>query len=66
MQVSLGACHILGLAGPCAQADFLKIDFEREREIDLLFYLFMRSLIASYMCPDQGLNLQLWWIGMML
>ena len=25
---------------------------ERERDINLLFHLFMHSLVASYMCPD--------------
>ena len=42
---------------------FLLIDFEREGEreienIDLLFHLFMHSLVDSCVCPDQGMNLQ--------
>ena len=42
---------------------FLFIDFEgveREREIniDLLFLLFMHSLVDSCMCPDWGSNSQ--------
>ena len=39
---------------------------ERERDIDsnLLFHLFMHLLVDSYMCPDQGLNLRPWHIGM--
>ena len=31
---------------------------ERERNIDLLFHLFMHSLADSSMCPDQEQNLQ--------
>ena len=31
---------------------------ERERERDMLFHSFMHLLVASCMCPDQGLNLQ--------
>ena len=31
---------------------------ERERERDLLFHLFLHSLVDSCMCPDQGLNPQ--------
>ena len=31
---------------------------ERERNIDLLFHLFMISLVESCMCPGHGLNLQ--------
>ena len=34
-----------------------------KRNIDLLFHLFMHSLVASCMCPDQGSNLQLWHVG---
>ena len=51
---------------------FLKIDFreegggEREKNTDLLFHLFMHSLVDSYMCPDQGSNPQPWYIGTML
>ena len=33
---------------------------ERERNIDLLSHLFMHSLVASCMYPDQRLNLQPW------
>ena len=29
---------------------------EKEKDIDLLFQLFMHSLVASCMCPDQGSN----------
>ena len=32
----------------------------REREIDLLFHLPMRSLVVSCMCPDWGSNPQPW------
>ena len=47
---------------------FLLIDFEREGEreienIDLLFHLFMHSLVDSCVCPDQGWNPQPWCIG---
>ena len=35
----------------------------RERNNDLLFHLFMHSLVASCICPDQGSNLQPWCIG---
>ena len=31
---------------------------ERERNIDLLFHLSMHPMVASCMCPDQGLNPQ--------
>ena len=30
----------------------------RERNIDFLFYLFMHSLVDSYMCPNRESNLQ--------
>ena len=40
--------------------------FERERNINLLFHLLMHSLVDFCMCPDWGLNLQPWCIGMML
>ena len=33
---------------------------EAERDIDLLFHLFMHSFVVSFMCPDLGLNLQPW------
>ena len=40
---------------------------ERERNIDLLSYLFMHSLVASFcMCRDWGSNSQPWSIGMTL
>ena len=54
---------------------FFKLILEREeqerkkeikRNIDLLFHLFMHSLADSCTFPDQGLNLQLWGIGMIL
>ena len=32
----------------------------RERNIDLLFHLFMHSLVISCMCPDGGLNPDPW------
>ena len=38
----------------------------RERNIDLLFHLFIHSLVDSCMCPDQELNLQPWYIQMTL
>ena len=34
--------------------------------MDLLFHLLVCSLVASYMCPDQGLNPHPWCIGTML
>ena len=39
---------------------------ERERNINLLFQLFMYSLVVSSMCPDQGSKPQPWHIGMTL
>ena len=39
---------------------------ERERNINLLFHLFMHSLVYFCMCPDWGSNLQLWHTGTML
>ena len=39
---------------------------EREGNIDLLFYLFMHSLVDSCMCPDLGWKPQLWCTGTML
>ena len=39
--------------------------WEREKNINLLFYLFMHSLISSCMYPDQRSNPQLWHIGKM-
>ena len=50
---------------------FLFIDFrdreegggDREREIYLLFHLFIYSLVNSCLCADWGLNLQPWHIG---
>ena len=42
-------------------------DRETERGTSiLLFYLFMHSLIAPFMCPDWGLNPQPWRVGAML
>ena len=38
----------------------------KERNINLLFHLFMHSLVASCMCPDWGLNLQPWRIRLTL
>ena len=35
---------------------------ESERNINLLFHLFLHSLVASFMCPDQGWNPQCWCI----
>ena len=37
-----------------------------EKHTDLLFHLFMHSLVNSCMCPDRGLNPQPWCMGMML
>ena len=31
---------------------YLEREEERERVMDLLFHLFMNSLVDSYMCPD--------------
>ena len=42
------------------------LERERERSIDLLFHLFIHSLVDSCMCPDQGSNTQPWHIGTML
>ena len=39
---------------------------EKEEENNVIFYSFMHSLIDSYMCPDWGLNMQPWCMGMML
>ena len=39
---------------------------ERERDVNLLFHLFMHSLVASCMCPDQGSNPQPWSMWMTL
>ena len=39
---------------------------EGRRERDLLFLLFMQSLVDSLMCPDRGSNPQPWRIGMTL
>ena len=38
----------------------------RDRNIDLLFHLLMRSSVDSCMCPDWGSNPQPWCIWMML
>lgn len=39
---------------------------KRERNINLLFYLLMHSLVDSYMHPERGSNPQTWYIRMML
>lgn len=39
---------------------------ERERGINLLFHLFMPSLVDTHMCPEQGWNLQSWHIQTIL
>ena len=44
----------------------LTFEREREREVNLLFHLFMHLLLVSCMCPGWGLNPQPWRIGMML
>ena len=36
---------------------------EKEENIDQFLHLFMHSLVASYMCPDQTLKPQPWHIG---
>ena len=36
---------------------------ERERNTDLLFHLFMHSLVDSCMCSDWGSNSQSWYMG---
>ena len=33
---------------------------EKEKDINSLLHLFIHSLVASCMCPDQGWNLQPW------
>ena len=33
---------------------------EKERDMDLMLHPFMHSLVASWMCPDQGSNPQPW------
>ena len=38
----------------------------RERERDLLFHLLMHSSVDSCICPDGGLNPQLWLIRISL
>ena len=41
--------------------NFLFIDLrEKERNIDLLFHLFIYSLVDSCMCPDKIYNLVYW------
>ena len=35
----------------------------RERDIDLLFHVFMHSLVTSCVCPDQELHPQPWYMG---
>lgn len=39
---------------------------DRQRNMDLLFHLFMCSLVASYKYPDGGSNPQPWRIETML
>ena len=39
---------------------------EQEKNIDLLFYLFMYLLVDSCMSPDQGLNPHSWYMGTLL
>ena len=39
---------------------------KRQRNIDLLFHLFMHLLVDSCMCPDRGLNPQPWCTGTVL
>ena len=34
-----------------------------KRNMDVLFHLFIHSLVDSCTCPDQGLNLQPWHMG---
>ena len=41
----------------------LILERERERNTDLLFHLFMHSLVDSCMCPDQRQNPKPWCIG---
>ena len=36
---------------------------ERKNQNDLLFHLFMHSLVVPFMCPDQESNLQPWYVG---
>ena len=43
--------------------DWFERGKERQRNTDLFFHLLMHSLVASCMCPDQGLNPQLWRLG---
>lgn len=38
---------------------------EKQRNIDMMFYLFMYLLVDFYLCPDRGLNLQPWHTEMM-
>ena len=39
---------------------------EGKRNIDLLFHIFVHSLVNFYMCPHQGSTLKLWLMGTML
>ena len=41
-------------------------EIEKERKINLLFHLFMHSLVDSCMCPDQRSSPQPWHLGMIL
>ena len=52
-------CHLL-------LKKFYLLSWRGERNTDLLFHLFMYSLVDSCMCPDQGSNLQHWYVGMVL
>lgn len=45
---------------------FLEEDRGREKNIYLLFHLAVHFLAASYMCPEQRLNLHIWCIRAML
>ena len=45
---------------------YLLILRKREKNIDLLFHLFMHSLVDFCMCPDWGSNLQPGPVGMAL
>ena len=57
-------------SGRWGHVSFFSIDFffffERERDIDLSFYLFIHSLVASFLCLDLGSNPQPWSIEMTL
>ena len=42
--------------------NLLILESQRERDINLLFHLFMHSLVDSCTCPDRGRNTQPWHI----